>query len=453
MTRKLHPYQEKALSYLQKNGGGALFMEMRLGKTIVCIRYVHSFKASQPSSGWCVGLVVTPVEGLWAWKRELALEKVEPTVLVGSRTQRLHLLWGSPNQKWFLINYEGFLSIQEEIKQKQWNFCILDESRRIANPKSKTTKALLRWDNLDMIRIVLAGEPAPESPLEYFNQYTFINGEFCGNRNYWQFRNNFFKELTPHEWVPIPSKLDRLKKEIQSNAFFLSRKQAGLKDNKIYETRALRFPKEIRNMYEEIKKDFLLTMDKKVVVTTKWVPVQYTWLQQLSSGFLGDKFLWDGKIKQLFELLNGELKNEQVVVWYKFNAPLFETSRWLYFQGIDHRKIVGEESRNSREASIDLFRASGVRILLCQIKCGKSAIDLSNSSTAVYFSNSHSLEERIQSEDRILNPAKHEPLLYLDLITEGTVEEDIVELLRDKKCEAQYFRSRLMNALKKEVFV
>jgi SNF2 family DNA or RNA helicase len=453
MTRKLRPYQEKALSYLQENGGGALFMEMRLGKTIVCIRYVHGLQGSQPTSGRSVSLVVAPVEGLWAWKRELALEGEEPTVLVGSRAQRLRLLWGHPNQQWFLINYEGFLSIQEEIKKKRWNFCILDESRRIANPKSKTTKALLRWNNWDMTRIALAGEPAPESSLEYFTQYAFLNGEFCGCKNYWQFRNNFFHELAPHEWVPIPGRLDRLKKAIQENAFFLTRKQAGLRNNKIYETRALKFPPSIQKMYEEIKRDFLLTLDHKVVATTKWVPVQYIWLQQLSSGFLGDKFLWDGKIKALFELLNGELKNEQVVVWYKFNAPLFETSRWLHFQGIDHRKIVGEESRDSREASIDLFRAGGVRILLCQVKCGKSAIDLSNSSTAVYFSNSHSLEERIQSEDRILNPAKHEPLLYLDLITEGSVEEDIVELLRDKKCEAQYFRSRLLNKLRQEILL
>ena len=429
-------------------------MQMRLGKTIVCIRYVHGLLGtSTPPYRFCT-LVVAPVEGLWAWKRELALEGVEPVVLVGSRAQRLRLLWGSPNARWFLINYEGFLSIQEELGQKRWDFCILDESRRIANPKSKTTKALLHMkDDGSTTRIVLAGEPAPESPLEYFTQYAFLNGEFCGCKNYWQFRNNFFHELAPHEWVPIPARLDSLKAAIRYNAFFLTRKQAGLRDNKIYETRALKFPPFIQKMYDEVKRDFLLTLHNKVVATTKWVPVQYTWLQQLSSGFLGEKLLWDGKIKQLIDLLEGELKNEQVVVWYKFNAPLFETSLQLSRRKIEHRKIVGEENRVDREASIDLFRAGSVRVLLCQVKCGKTALDLSNSSTAVYFSNSHALEERIQSEDRILNPAKHEPLLYLDLITEGTVEEDIVELLRDKKCEAQYFRSRLLNTLRQEVLV
>jgi SNF2 family DNA or RNA helicase len=429
-------------------------MQMRLGKTIVCIRFVQGLRGTKYSPDHSPALVVAPVEGLWAWKRELGLEGEEPTVLAGSRAQRLRLLWGSPNQRWFLINYEGFLSIQEEINKKRWGFCILDESRRIANPKSKTTRALLNLrDDGSITRIILAGEPAPESPLEYFTQYAFLEGQFCGCKNYWQFRNNFFTELAPHEWVPIPGRLDRLKKAIQENAFFLTRKQAGLRDNKIYETRVLKFPPSVQKMYEEIKRDFLLTINHKVMATTKWVPVQYTWLQQLSSGFLGEKLLWDGKIKQLIELLEGELKNEQVVVWYRFNAPLFETSKQLNRRNLNHRKIVGEESRDDREASINLFRAGSVRILLCQVKCGKTALDLSNSSTAVYFANSHSLEERIQSEDRILNPAKHEPLLYLDLITEGTVEEDIVELLQDKKCEAQYFRSRLLNKLREEILV
>lgn len=455
MLRTLRPYQEKALQYLRDNEGGALFMQMRLGKTLVCIRYVREFERTYAASNPPCTLVVAPVEGLWAWKRELGLEGLEPALLTGSRKQRLDALWNPeyPSDPWYLINYEGFLSLQDQLGEgdDRWDFIILDESRRIANPQAKTTKALLALSKFSTARkIILAGEPAPESPLEYFTQLAFVSGSFANCKNYWQYRHNFFKELAPHEWVPIPQKLDRLKAEIRDSAFFLTRKQAGIKDTKVYEVRALELPAPLRKMYEQIQTEFLASLDGKVLASTKWVPVQYIWMHQLASGFLGEKLLWDGKIKQLVELLQGELAKEQVVVWFKYNAPLREVAKRLKKEVVLYDQIIGDDNRSRRENAINTFRDGKVRVLLCQIKCGKTAIDLSNSSTAIYFSNSYSLEERLQSEDRILNPAKRDPLLYLDLLTKDTVEEDITNLLQNKKVEAKFFRSTLLNQIRQE---
>ncbi len=416
-------------------------MEMRLGKTLVCIRFVESF-SFKPKV-----LVVAPVEGLWAWKRELGIEGYVPNLLTGTKTQRLSALEFSTSN-WFLINYEGFLSIKEDLGRHSWEVVILDESRRIANPKSKTSKALVsspRFKNQS--RIILCGEPAPESPLEYFQQYAFVNKQFLGCKNFWEYRYRYFHELAPHEWLPIPSKLAKLKEEIRNEGFFLSRKQAGLKNTKVREVRTLELPKDVRKTYEEIRKEFVATYKGEFLKSTKYVPVQYIWMHQLASGFLGGKLLWDGKIVQLIELLQGELSKEQVVVWFKYNAPLNEVSKRLSQKGISHGKILGTESRESREDAIDFFRKGNVRVLLCQIKCGKTAIDLSNSSTAIYFSNSYSLEERLQSEDRILNPAKTEPLLYIDLVGKDTVEEEILEILQDKKGNSNFFKSTLLKEI------
>lgn len=415
-------------------------MQMRLGKTLVCIRYAQKKKFKKV-------LVVAPVEGLWAWQRELGLEGETGTLLVGSRQERTKKLWSS-DKCWNLINYEGLLSIQMELMKCHWDLIVLDESRRIANPKAKTSKAILHLPRKGESRIVLSGEPAPEGPLEYFNQFAFLNNCFLGSSNYWQFRQSFFRELAPHEWVPYPNRLEKLKTGIQEAAFFLNRKQAGIPDRKIYETRTLRFPQEIRKTYRGILDDFVARFGSRVDESTKWVPVQYMWLHQLSSGFLGEKLLWPGKVNELLELLNGELRNEQVVVWFKFNAPLFTVSKALKGKKITHGLIVGNENRLDREVSINRFRKGELRVLLCQVKCGKTAIDLSNSSTAVYFSNSYSLEERLQSEDRILNPKKREPLLYLDLVTEQSVEEDLLEVLRSKSGESKFYMSKLLQKLK-----
>ncbi len=447
MLRELMPHQERALSYLRENDGGALFMQMRLGKTLVVIRYAQKQRFQRI-------LVVAPLEGIWAWKRELGMEEEKFLVLHGIKPDaRLSMARTRFFVRcWFLVNYETLLSTPELLNE-DWELVVLDESRRIANPQAKITKLVNKTPYHRTRRVVLSGEPAPESPLEYFEQYKFVHGTFLMCNNYWEFRNRYFRELAPHEFVPRPDKLDRLKAEIRECGFFLSRKEAGIPDKKVYETRTVELPPVLRIMYNGVLKDFVASMDGKILKDTKWVPVQYLWLNQIASGWLGEKFLWKGKQQLLIDLFQGELKKEQVVVWFRFNPALRYIYKQLKALGISVAKITGEESREEREAAINDFRAGRLRGLLCQIKCGKTAIDLSTSSTAIYFTNSYSLEERKQSEDRILNPKKREPLLYLDLVTEGTVEEDILEALRQKNADARFFTSRLINSLRKEVLV
>ena len=50
----------------------------------------------------------------------------------------------------------------------------------------------------------------------------------------------------------------------------------------------------------------------------------------------------------------------------------------------------------------------------------------------MYYSNSYDLEIRLQSEDRAHRIGQKEKVTYVDLISEGTVDEFIVKNLRGK---------------------
>ena len=50
----------------------------------------------------------------------------------------------------------------------------------------------------------------------------------------------------------------------------------------------------------------------------------------------------------------------------------------------------------------------------------------------VYYANDFNLETRIQSEDRAHRIGQKNPVTYIDLISEGTIDERIVEALRNK---------------------
>lgn len=439
-VRKPYAFQSKAIERVRNNRAVALYMEMRLGKTLCTIRGLKK----------CVRvLVIAPMAGLWAWKRELGLEGLGSHVqaLLGPKTARTALL--QRLKRWNLVNYEGIRAIPEILEEK-WDAVVLDECRRIANPKAQITKLLLKWSRRfpNARKIILSGNPAPESPLEYFEQMRFLFGSFLHCANYWQFRSYYFREMFPHEWVPKPGAIQTIKGAIHEKSFILTRAQAGIRNTKVYEVRTVKLKPDTRRAYETVRREFLLSFRGRGIAETKWVPVQYLWLQQLASGFAGTKCVDKSKFRELLNLLTGELKDEQVVVWFRFNSGIGICRYMLERLGITNGVLQGSVSNEDRERAIDLFRDGTLRVLLAQVKVAREAIDLSNSSTSIYFSNSHSFDDRSQSEDRILNPAKKEPLLYLDLVSENTVDEDIVELLKEKKMNSRFFLRELLSKLK-----
>jgi SNF2 family DNA or RNA helicase len=85
-----------------------------------------------------------------------------------------------------------------------------------------------------------------------------------------------------------------------------------------------------------------------------------------------------------------------------------------------------------------------------QVSTGKFGLNLSSASTAIYFSNSLRPEDRIQSEYRIEANNKKEPLLYVDLLTKGTVDERILNVLKKKQTHARDFLSGVVEELRKD---
>ena len=70
-----------------------------------------------------------------------------------------------------------------------------------------------------------------------------------------------------------------------------------------------------------------------------------------------------------------------------------------------------------------------------QSQSGEYGLTLTASHTVVYFSNTHSLKTRLQSEDRAHRKGSeiHEKITYVDLIARNTYDEKIVNILRARK--------------------
>ena len=63
---------------------------------------------------------------------------------------------------------------------------------------------------------------------------------------------------------------------------------------------------------------------------------------------------------------------------------------------------------------------------------GGYGLTLTAAHTVIYYSNTYDLEKRMQSEDRAHRIGQTNKVTYIDLISEGTVDEKIVQSLRSK---------------------
>jgi SNF2 family DNA or RNA helicase len=72
------------------------------------------------------------------------------------------------------------------------------------------------------------------------------------------------------------------------------------------------------------------------------------------------------------------------------------------------------------------------RFFIGNTQTGGYGITLTAASTVIYYSNNYDLEKRIQSEDRAHRIGQKNPVLYIDMMSKGTVDEKIIKALKNK---------------------
>jgi SNF2 family DNA or RNA helicase len=162
-------------------------------------------------------------------------------------------------------------------------------------------------------------------------------------------------------------------------------------------------------------------------------------LQQICCGYLESD---EGRLevldnRRLDELMNIiEETSGKVIIWCNYVYGIAEIKRRLSeVYGKDSvATYYGETKQDDRQDIVQRFEDpdSTLRFFVGQPKTGGYGITLNQASTVVYYSNSYDLESRLQSEDRAHRIGQKKSVTYVDLISPGTIDEKIVEALRNK---------------------
>ena len=138
-------------------------------------------------------------------------------------------------------------------------------------------------------------------------------------------------------------------------------------------------------------------------------------------------------MKTLFEIL--EESDAKTIIWANWVHNIEDITSELR-QKYGPESVVnfyGAVSSEDRSKAIKLFQNNpNCRFFVANPSTGGYGLTLTAATLVVYYSNSFDAEHRLQSEERAHRIGQTQKVTYVDLITEGTVDEKIVRSLKSK---------------------
>jgi hypothetical protein len=259
-----------------------------------------------------------------------------------------------------------------------------------------------------------------------------------GCMNFWQWRQEHMQPVG-YEWAVKGSSFAALRREVRERSFFLTRREAGVPDEKLRQTRWVRLPAAVIRAMKSARKEFAVgeRLTNNVLTAMQWEC-------QLAGGAF-PTLEHDAKFTELVELVVGEFKRHQLVVWARYTAEIEAAAISLARAGIAVAVVNGDVDPQERERRIAAFKAGKTRVLVAQPQCLKMGVDLSEAEVAIVLSNYFDFEIRAQMEDRIVHPKKARPALIVDIVAESSIDEDVLQALVDKRTDSRTFNSRLLS--------
>ena len=347
---------------------------------------------------------------------------------------------------------------------------ILDEAHKMKDPKTKTSMAVRGVTGDTEYRWALTGTPIGNSEEELFSVLNWFDPDSYPSKikfieRYFMTRMNYagypevigIKSETRSEWDQIINPiLRRMPKELILP--FLP--------PIVYKERRLDMLPKQKTAYNQMKNQMVADVDGGKITVTQAMS-QITRLLQLASSFAeventeeidpetGEEIIHQkvtltspsNKIDSFMEDLP-DYGESQIVVFAQSKQLLLELEKAILKENVKRNKpnepepitygmITGDVNATSREDSITRFQNGELKLMLISIAAGGTGITLTNADVAVFLNRSYNAIDNKQALGRVhrIGSEKHESILCVDYISEGTVDEAVLEAL-DMKGEA-----------------
>ena len=343
----------------------------------------------------------------------------------------------------YVMNYESFKILRNEIRKMQFDCLIVDESSVMKNMSSQITIMLLDIAATIPHRFVLSGCPTPNHNSEIFPQMKFVDPELFGN-NYYGFLARYFHQdmANPHNWYQTDEDKERYYARLSDKSIFLKKEDCVDLPEKVFEIRKFDLAKKQREYYDSVWFDIQSNINhwSKFEFTAKLMK-----LREITSGFIINKGktitdFANNKEEALKDVI-AEIGNQPIIVWCQFTHEIDTLAEKFGGAGLT-------SSTKNRDEIIRKFKNNEIKLLFTHPKLIGKGLTFANCTYNIYYSLSFSYEEFKQSQDRINRIGQNTKCTYIVLQANNTIEEKIYNCVQRKgnAVDELYFEMGLRNA-------
>ena len=252
--------------------------------------------------------------------------------------------------------------------------------------------------------------------------------------------------------------IEQLRQKMMEIAMFVRIEDCIDMPERSYVRRLLDMSPEQERVYKDMEHYFLsIYKGEKVEARTKLTA--YIRLQQIASGFISseqlpeaeqedpppNKITWfedlpkfDRLLEDVEEVVGGTEGTGQVIIVCHFSA---EAER-LYDQLTNEKYKCCLMTGWKKVGSIDGFKQGKYQVMVANIRVISMGFNLQEKCHhMIFYSNTFSLEDRIQVEARIYRSGQRNTCMYIDYVMKDTIDMKVYAALKQKKQLADYIRN------------
>lgn len=318
----------------------------------------------------------------------------------------------------------------------------VDESSTIKNPTAVRTKTIIKIGRHCEWRRIMTGSPLTRDPLDLWSQFEFLAPALLGQSNFFAFKKRYAileqKEFGGRR-VDIAvgfRDVDHLGRLVRVHSFVATKEECLDLPPKIYQIRHVEMTEQQARLYRDLKEFCVAQIGTDKYVSATVVVTQILRLYQILLGRVVDEeggttYIDTNRLAAVDDII--EESQGKIIWWCSYREDVTRLVEHLRKRGRTVVQYDGGTSQADRAMGVEMFQNGAADDFVGTVHTGGYGITLTAARTVVYFSNSPDAEKRWQSEDRAHRIGQTGSVLYIDLVTRGTVEERFIEILKKKK--------------------
>lgn len=423
-----HNYQNSLIAFAKFVNKCGLFVDMGLGKTVTTLTIILDFY-----NDFFIDriLIVAPLRvANTVWKQEALkwehLKDLDIGICTGTATNRNLVI--RKKHVITVINKENIPWLCENHKWI-WDMVVIDESTGFKNPKAKRFKHIKNKMKYVKSLILLTGTPTPNGLLDLWSQIFLIDsGERLG-KNMTMYKSRFFKPTgyMGYQFKPLPGAEDKIKELIKDVCITMKSEDYLELPDKIDLYEYIEMPSNIKDQYEELEKEFILSLDSGIDIEAPSASGLHNKLLQFCNGAMYDTDkkwheIHNLKIEALKELIE-ENPGENFLIAYNYKSDLERLKKAF------PKMVVLSKSGDELEE----WNKGNIRMLACHPASAGHGLNAQyGGSILIWFGLNWSLELYQQLNKRLHRQGQTKPVRIIHLIMKGGMDEKVMLAITSK---------------------